>query len=240
MPKQATAGSRSCSLRLHGGAAAQPATSPLLQGQLRGRGQWRHPAHVIACCAGLAAVHCEQQLWHLRSTDDSALHCAQGTCGAGRKLLKVPAQHSTAQHSHVVREVLPGSTASKRTTQQAPEPLPELQWHSRGSVAGLLLAPDQQTALMACWKPDLAGSLSTDLCSTLPQRDRPRQANSTIILQPDPDDLAANEGTILPVHCCCCIAPFPDGPHDQALTTPAVTSSKYTRDAGGKVSPLGL
>lgn len=148
--------------------------------------------------------------------------------------------HSTAQHSHVVREVLPGSTASKRTTQQAPEPLPELQWHSRGSVAGLLLAPDQQTALMACWKPDLAGSLSSDLCSTLPQRDRPRQANSTIILQPDPDDLAANEGTILPVHCCCCIAPFPDGPHDQALTTPAVTSSKYTRDAGGKVSPLGL
>jgi hypothetical protein len=43
-----------------------------------------------------------------------------------------------------------------------------------------------------------------------------------------------------PVHCCCCIAPLPDGPHHKALPAPAVPSSKHARDGRGKLAPRSL
>jgi hypothetical protein len=46
--------------------------------------------------------------------------------------------------------------------------------------------------------------------------------------------------THTPVDSCCCVTSLPDGPHHQALTAPAVASSKHARDGGGKLAPLGL
>lgn len=70
-------------------------SSPLLQADLGDCGQWGHPAAAIH--RGFTAVQCQQQLWHLCCTCDTARHCAQGTRRPGWQLLKEPAEPSMMQ-----------------------------------------------------------------------------------------------------------------------------------------------